>query len=185
MTSLCLSHPPKPPPTHLATFAISEVPSPCAFIFTQHRQHGDALNLTLASGEPFDRERYEANIGAGPAGMLNGCALVAAHGAPGALSQLVAGGVWAPPDDRRGESHWRIVRTFFAIPHHHRFVRWRSPRVGLGPVSCRIWIALAYGLGKLPQGVGVAQEGCKLVLSHRTLARLPHRDYLTSNASTA
>ena len=137
MTSLCLSHPPKPPPTHLATFAISEVPSPCAFIFTQHRQHGDALNLTLASGEPFDRERYEANIGAGPAGMLNGCALVAAHGAPGALSQLVAGGVWAPPDDRRGESHWRIVRTFFAIhpppPIRAVEVAQGRPRTGIVP----------------------------------------------------
>ena len=72
---------------------------------------GSVVNAT----KPTDRKRHEGNVSAGPSWMLNCCALVAARVAPGASSGVVAGSVWAPPDDRRGESHRRIVRTFFAI----------------------------------------------------------------------
>lgn len=87
-------------------------------------------------------ERHETNVSAGPSWMLKCCALVAARAAPGALSQLVAWGVWTPPNDRRGESHWRIMRTFFAIQPP-------PPTYAVKITQGRAWTGIALHLGRL------------------------------------
>ena len=50
-----------------------------------------------------------------PTGMLQRRALMAAGGAPSPSSELIAQGVWSPPDDRYGTGDRRRVPAPLAI----------------------------------------------------------------------
>jgi len=93
--------------------------------------------------ELFHRERQEADIVAGPAGVLDRRALRAARGAAGAASQLIAGSVSAPSDHSDSARQRRVVLARFAVDPYPRRrvlqVAERRPRAGLlSPGSRRL-----------------------------------------------
>jgi len=69
---------------------------------TPHTSKLSSLEYQSVGGK-----RQEADIGAAPAGMLDGRALVAAGGAARALPQHVTRRAGAPPDHRHGAGERR------------------------------------------------------------------------------
>jgi hypothetical protein len=99
---------------------------PCSLYPVEYNSFGDGIQFNAvlradsSAFSSWDREWQEAHIGATPARMLDGRAFLAASRTAGALPQLVARCVSAPPNYCDGTSERRVMWTSLAIDPHPR-----------------------------------------------------------------